>query len=146
MRDFRKSPSQLHLHRLFQTALNPPHPMAKPRLPIDPPLRTRSKTIKHEPSQASDAGAPQEAGSPQRRGVAQALGEKPLNILNVALGDKLIGPSYPSIYREEIVTGEPVETLYICERCFRYSKEAVLLLAHKVRVSPARGREEGGNV
>ena len=60
--------------------------------------------------------------------------EKPadLNIRNVVLGDILFRTWYPSFYPEEIV-GRLLDRLYVCQWCFRYSKELMPYLAHTVR-------------
>ena len=54
------------------------------------------------------------------------------NILEVVLGSLLIKPWYPSFYPEELV-GRRVERLYVCQWCFKYSKELVGFLGHLVR-------------
>ena len=54
------------------------------------------------------------------------------NVLNVVLGDTLFKTWYPSFYPEEVV-GRDVERLYICQWCFKYSKELMPFLAHSVR-------------
>ncbi|MCJ1411752.1 hypothetical protein MMC19_005844 [Ptychographa xylographoides] len=51
------------------------------------------------------------------------------NVLNVVLGDTLFKTWYPSFYPEEVV-GRDVERLYICQWCFKYSKELMPFLAH----------------
>ena len=53
------------------------------------------------------------------------------NVLNVVLGNLQIKPWYPSFYPEDLV-GRKSERLYVCEWCFRYSKELVPYLAHRV--------------
>lgn len=53
------------------------------------------------------------------------------NVLNVVLGNLLIKPWYPSFYPEELV-GKKAERLYVCQWCFRYSKELMPYLAHVV--------------
>lgn len=50
---------------------------------------------------------------------------------NVVLGNVQIKPWYPSFYPEEIV-GRKVERLYVCQSCFRYSKELMPYLGHVV--------------
>lgn len=104
-----------------------------------PPIGTRrTMALRSEVSntQTSNSAAPSSSSSPQpqlQRLVSQSLGYQPLNVLNVVLGNKVILPSYRSHYREELVSGIPVDKLYVCQRCFRYTKEVVLFLAHKVR-------------
>lgn len=56
------------------------------------------------------------------------------NVLNVVLGNLQIKPWYPSFYPEDLV-GRKAERLYVCESCFRYSKELMPYLAHRVRLS-----------
>lgn len=53
------------------------------------------------------------------------------NVLNVVLGNLQIKPWYPSFYPEDLV-GRKAERLYVCECCFRYSKELMPYLAHRV--------------
>jgi len=53
-------------------------------------------------------------------------------VLNVVLGNLLIKPWYPSFYPEDLV-GKVVNRLYVCQSCFRYSKELMPYLAHMVR-------------
>lgn len=58
------------------------------------------------------------------------------NVLNVVLGNLLIKPWYPSFYPEDLV-GKVVDRLYVCQACFRYSKELMPFLAHMVRIRRA---------
>ncbi|GAB7348359.1 hypothetical protein MBLNU459_g6800t2 [Dothideomycetes sp. NU459] len=51
------------------------------------------------------------------------------NVLNVVLGNLLVKPWYPSFYPEDLV-GRKVDRLYVCQWCFRYSKELMPYLAH----------------
>ena len=62
--------------------------------------------------------------------------EKPadLNVRNVVLGDILFKTWYPSFYPEELV-GRELERLFVCQWCFRYSKDLMPYLAHTVRAS-----------
>ena len=53
------------------------------------------------------------------------------NVLNVVLGDILFKAWYPSFYSEELV-GREVERLFVCQWCFKYSKEILPFLAHVV--------------
>jgi len=57
----------------------------------------------------------------------------PLNVLSVALGDRLIKPWYPSLYREELVGTAAVQRLHVCPCCFRYTIDGAAGLAHRVR-------------
>lgn len=54
------------------------------------------------------------------------------NVLEVVFGSLLIKPWYPSFYPEELV-GRKVERLYVCQWCFKYSKELMGFLGHLVR-------------
>jgi histone acetyltransferase HTATIP len=56
------------------------------------------------------------------------------NVLEVVFGSLLIKPWYPSFYPEELV-GRRVERLYVCQWCFKYSKELVGFLGHLVSPS-----------
>ncbi|KAL6721210.1 SAS complex subunit [Lecanora helva] len=58
-------------------------------------------------------------------------GEKPsdLNIRSVVLGDVVFKTWYPSYYPETIV-GSVVDRLYVCQWCFKYSKDVGPYLAH----------------
>ncbi|MCJ1381876.1 hypothetical protein MMC17_004988 [Xylographa soralifera] len=62
-----------------------------------------------------------------------AAGSTPLtaarNVSNVVLGDILFPTWYPSFYPEELV-GKDTDRLYVCQWCFKYSKEVVAFLAH----------------
>ncbi|MCJ1461870.1 hypothetical protein MMC07_000469 [Pseudocyphellaria aurata] len=69
--------------------------------------------------------------APPSPSVRQAI-PKPIadrNVHNVVLGDVLFKTWYPSFYPEELV-GRDLERLYICQRCFKYSKELMPFLAH----------------
>ncbi|OAG15160.1 hypothetical protein CC77DRAFT_947391 [Alternaria alternata] len=60
--------------------------------------------------------------------------QKPLsgpNVLEVVFGSLLIQPWYPSFYPEELV-GRRVERLYVCQWCFKYSKELLGFIGHLV--------------
>jgi hypothetical protein len=62
--------------------------------------------------------------------------QKPLsgpNVLEVVFGSLLIQPWYPSFYPEELV-GRRVERLYVCQWCFKYSKELLGFIGHLVRL------------
>ncbi|KAI8939000.1 hypothetical protein NX059_004844 [Plenodomus lindquistii] len=56
------------------------------------------------------------------------------NVLEVVFGSLLIKPWYPSFYPEDLV-GRRVERLYVCQWCFRYTKELVGFLGH-LKVCP----------
>ncbi|KAF2195402.1 hypothetical protein K469DRAFT_543734 [Zopfia rhizophila CBS 207.26] len=64
------------------------------------------------------------------------------NVLEVVLGSLLIRPWYPSFYPEELV-GRTVERLYVCQWCFKYSKELMGFLGH-VKVCPLRNTAPPG--
>ncbi len=53
------------------------------------------------------------------------------NVLEVVFGSLLIKPWYPSFYPEELV-GRKVERLYVCQWCFKYSKELTGFIKHMV--------------
>jgi hypothetical protein len=53
------------------------------------------------------------------------------NVLEVVFGSLLIQPWYPSFYPEELV-GRKVDRLYVCQWCFKYSKELIGFLGHLV--------------
>lgn len=63
--------------------------------------------------------------------------EKPvdLNVRNVVLGDVLFKAWYPSFYPEEMI-GRELERLFVCQWCFKYSKDLMPYLAHTVRIRP----------
>ncbi|KAK7513051.1 acyl-CoA N-acyltransferase [Phyllosticta citriasiana] len=58
------------------------------------------------------------------------------NVIHVVLGDLLIKPWYPSFYPEELV-GRRIERLYVCQWCFKYSKELIPFLGH-TKVCPLK--------
>lgn len=53
------------------------------------------------------------------------------NVLEVVFGSLLIKPWYPSFYPEDLV-GRRVERLYVCQWCFKYSKELAGFIGHLV--------------
>ena len=108
--------------------------MAPPALPAMGTRRTMA--LRHETTQSLSPASGSAPASPHRT-VAHTLGQRPLNVINVVLGDKQISPAYYSSYREELVTGEPVDRMYVCERCFKYTREVVLFMAHKAREIPS---------
>ena len=56
------------------------------------------------------------------------------NVHHVVLGDVLFRTWYPSYYPEKLV-GKEVERLYVCQWCFKYSKEILPYLGHMVRLT-----------
>lgn len=63
--------------------------------------------------------------------------EKPAatpNVVEAVFGSLLIKPWYPSFYPEELV-GRKVERLYVCQWCFKYSKELTGFINHLVRAT-----------
>lgn len=77
---------------------------------------------------ASSNGTPLKSASKP----LQKLPAEP-NVLEVVFGSLLIKPWYPSFYPEELV-GRKVERLYVCQWCFKYSKELMAFLGHLVRL------------
>lgn len=53
------------------------------------------------------------------------------NVKEVVLGNGWIKPWYPSFYPEELV-GRALDTLYVCQWCFKYTKELVAYVGHQV--------------
>ena len=47
------------------------------------------------------------------------------NILEVVLGNWWVRPSSPSFYPEELV-GKRCDRLYVCQWCFKYTKDVVV--------------------
>ncbi|GAB7344418.1 hypothetical protein MBLNU457_2269t2 [Dothideomycetes sp. NU457] len=66
------------------------------------------------------------------------------NVQHVVLGNLLIKPWYPSFYPEEII-GRKTERLYVCQWCFRYSKELMPYLSH-MRVCPLQNGPPPGTL
>lgn len=54
-----------------------------------------------------------------------------LNVQDVLLGNVWIKPWYPSFYPEELV-GRRTEKLFVCQWCFRYSREVLPSVGHAV--------------
>ena len=79
---------------------------------------------------AMENGTPVSAGPPAIDKPAA-----PPNVFEVVFGSLLIKPWYPSFYPEELV-GRKVERLYVCQWCFKYTKELTGFLKHLV--SPMR--------
>lgn len=67
--------------------------------------------------------------------AVQRNGEKPvdLNIRSVVLGDISFKTWYSSFYPEELI-GRKVDRLYVCQWCFKYSKDVMPYLAHIVGI------------
>jgi hypothetical protein len=74
------------------------------------------------------SSAPSAVKTPQKPSVTP-------NVLEVVFGSLLIKPWYPSFYPEELV-GRKVERLYVCQWCFKYSKELMGYLGHLVCTIP----------
>jgi hypothetical protein len=55
------------------------------------------------------------------------------NVKEVVLGNLWIKPWYPSFYPEELV-GRHLDRLYVCQWCFKYTKELAPYLGHTVSV------------
>ena len=72
-----------------------------------------------------------------RQAVPKALADRN-NVHNVVLGDILFKTWYPSYYPEELV-GRDLERLYVCQWCFKYSKELMPFLGHVVVFSSETG-------
>ncbi|KAL9099732.1 MAG: hypothetical protein Q9163_004810 [Psora crenata] len=72
--------------------------------------------------------------SPQASPTCEARKPSDLNIHQVVLGDILFRTWYPSFYPEGLV-GKEVDTLYICQWCFKYSTDVSHFLTH-VRLCP----------
>ncbi|CAN9432344.1 unnamed protein product [Alternaria alternata] len=71
--------------------------------------------------------------------------QKPLsgpNVLEVVFGSLLIQPWYPSFYPEELV-GRRVERLYVCQWCFKYSRELLGFIGH-LKACPLRNTPPPG--
>lgn len=86
-----------------------------------PTITTQSKHNNNSSNDSNEASF-----SPSKRTHPE------LNILNVVLGHLLIKPWYPSFYPKELV-GQRTERLYVCQWCFKYSKELVPYVSHLVR-------------
>ncbi|KAH7115164.1 acyl-CoA N-acyltransferase [Dendryphion nanum] len=66
------------------------------------------------------------------------------NVLEVGFGNLLVKPWYPSFYPEELV-GRTIDRLYVCQWCFKYSKELIKFLGH-LKVCPCRTSPPGEKV
>lgn len=59
-----------------------------------------------------------------------------LDVRSVVLGDIHFKTWYPSFYPDELV-GKRLERLYVCQWCFRYTKDLGPYLTHRVsKLSP----------
>lgn len=67
-----------------------------------------------------------------RKALPKAIAD--LTVQNVVLGDVQFKTWYPSFYPEELV-GRNLQTLYVCQWCFKYTEEVTTFLAHKVESS-----------
>ena len=67
---------------------------------------------------------------------SKRLDRKP-DIHHIVLGDILFDTWYPSFYPDELV-GKELDRLYVCQSCFKYSKEQQQYLAHLVSKHPFR--------
>lgn len=54
-----------------------------------------------------------------------------LNVVDVILGEIWMKPWYPSFYPEELV-GKKTEKLFVCQWCFKYTKELLPYIGHTV--------------
>lgn len=54
-----------------------------------------------------------------------------LNVVDVILGEIWMKPWYPSFYPEELV-GKRTEKLFVCQWCFKYSKDLLPYMGHTV--------------
>jgi hypothetical protein len=53
------------------------------------------------------------------------------NVREVVLGNVWVKPWYRSYYPEELV-GQTLDTLYVCQWCFKYTKELLPYVGHQV--------------
>lgn len=75
--------------------------------------------------------APTTPARPSKR-LKRAGSASELNVEEVILGDRIVSPSFASLYREELVGTETIRRLYVCEGCFKYTKDAVAYVGHRV--------------
>lgn len=80
-------------------------------------------TVREGPAQTN--GHANSKATPKRPTIAEP------NVHNAVLGNLLIKAWYPSFYPEELV-GPRSDRLYVCQWCFRYSKELMPFLRHVV--------------
>ena len=66
--------------------------------------------------------------------ASKRLDRKP-DIHHIVLGDILFNTWYPSFYPDELV-GKELDRLYVCQSCFKYTKEQQQYLAHLVSKRP----------
>ena len=85
----------------------------------------------------SQATSPSSASMPSTLPLAVPRTPKARrNVLDVVLGDTIFSTWYPSFYPEEII-GREVQRLYVCQWCFKYSKELMPFAAHVVSFAHA---------
>ena len=84
-----------------------------------------------------DSRSPFHSVAPKRK---QSLPTE-LNVRSIVFGKCLLKPSYPSLYREEVV-GKVVERLYVCPACFRYTNYLMSHLGHMVTLKFALPSDE----
>lgn len=65
--------------------------------------------------------------SPSKPPPLKAVADR--NVRYVVLGDFLFKAWYPSYYPEELV-GKEVDKLYVCQWCFKYTKDIIPFLGH----------------
>ena len=111
-----------------QTPSSTSLPPQKPREAATPPPATAA-TISMAPDVASMSTTPT---TPATLKTSQKPATGP-NVLEVVFGSLLVKPWYPSFYPEELV-GRRVDRLYVCQWCFKYSKEIDGFLGHIVSV------------
>jgi hypothetical protein len=70
---------------------------------------------------------------PTRASVTASKAKADRNVHHVVLGDILFQTWYPSFYPDELV-GRELDRLYVCQWCFKYSKDLMPFLAHVVRL------------
>lgn len=75
------------------------------------------------------AGANSSASKPKNLSKNSERNPIEPNVLEAVFGNLLIRPWYPSFYPEALV-GRTVERLYVCQWCFKYSKELMGFLGH----------------
>lgn len=88
----------------------------------------------------STVTAPTTPARPSKR-LKRAGSASELNVEEVILGERVVRPSFASLYREELVGTETIKRLYVCEGCFKYTKDAVAYVGHRVS-GPAQNSDE----
>jgi hypothetical protein len=53
------------------------------------------------------------------------------NVKEVVLGDMWVKPWFRSYYPDELV-GQTLDTLYVCQWCFKYTKDLLPYVGHQV--------------